>query len=134
MAAAGRAMSEDDLARVEKRREFPARVTQFQFPQNRSQPPSAVADRCSRASAIAPIPARLLGLACGRNVRTQGRESRSNKAWRKAVALRVEWQMCGAPKCCGSKSAPEPAHFSSVMRRDVRAFGWSTQAKLFQAG
>ena len=33
------------------------------------------------------------------------------------------WQICGAPKCCGISSAPDPAHVSSVIRRERRAAG-----------
>ena len=41
----------------------------------------------------------------------------------KPSPLASMWQMCGAPKCCGISSAPEPAHFSSVIRRERRAAG-----------
>ena len=131
-------VSEDDLARVQKRREFPARVTQAiqVFLQNRvisralqakgelQVPLAGPVDRALPAAAAhsgAPARPRRAAGACA-DCRSSA--ELSTNARREAVALaRRCGRECGAPKCCGISSAPEPAHFSSVMRRDLRAVG-----------
>src|SRR5207247_10529584 len=52
----------------------------------------------------------------------------------KASPLASTWQTNGAPKCVGMSRAPEPAHRSSTARRLLRAFSWSSHAKLFHSG
>ena len=151
---------EDDLARVQKRREFPARVTQAiqVFLQNRvvsralqregrdGRALGGPVDRAFSAAAAhpgAPARARRAARACphaqflilrSRPKRASRRDqSQTNRGTKRRPSWSI-WQRCGAPKCCGASRRAGPPQFSSVMRRDLRAVGWSRQAKLFQAG
>ena len=141
---------EDDLARVQKRREFPARVTQGiqVFLQNRvisralqakgeMDVPLAVR-LIARFPLLRRIPARLLGLGVRpEHVRTpdshrSGKPTLQQTRGTKPSPFASMWQRCGAPKCCGSQQRAGPGAFFQRLAPRRRARRLIEQAKLFQ--
>ena len=127
---------DDDLARVQQRREFPD-ARDAAHPGHRAEPdgqPRPAGERRDEGAAGDAADGALAALAahpgaacsasaCGRSMSRRRRRgpARSDKRGMKPSPFASIWQQCGAPKCPGASSAPDPAQSSSSLRRDCRA-------------